>query len=280
MKKVLIIDDASGVRHGTAEILEFEGFEVLEADNGRVGVEMARKHYPDVVICDIMMSELDGFGVLKELRSNPDTSSMPFIFLSAKSTKADIDKGLQAGADAYLTKPFTVEELIEAVNARLRRRAFDTLLELPYEKLPSEGKALLREVNASPLFATLEVDQRSRVLHYVYVEELEAGQTIRRDETARHCTVFSVLSGELEVIETDSAGNERSVAKLYRGNYFGERALFDDAPCGYARTRTKCRLLGITRANFDLLTKDDPAIAVKFMTVIIKGLLKKLDRAG
>ena len=280
MKKVLIIEDASGVRHGTAEILTFEGYEVIEAENGLQGVEIAKKQDPDVVICDIMMPELDGFGVLKELRHNPQTSSTPFIFLTAKSTKEDIEKGLEAGADAYLTKPFTVEELVETVNARLKRKKFEQLLEMPYEKMPGEGRVLMREVAAAPLFAELDVPERQRILKYLYVEDFDAGHVIQYEEKTQECTLFSILSGDLEILRHDKTGQESVIVNLYRGHYFGEGCLFDEQKSGVrVRMRNRCRLLGFTRANFETVIRDEPVIATKIMTVLIKGLFRQLTIA-
>ena len=119
--KVLIIEDEDLVREGIVLILQVNGYDVYTANNGRKGVEQAIQVIPDLIISDIMMPELDGYGVLEELRSKKETSTIPFLFLTAKADKSDIRQGMNLGADDYLTKPFEIDELIEAVNARLHR---------------------------------------------------------------------------------------------------------------------------------------------------------------
>ncbi|MDZ7847911.1 MAG: response regulator [Owenweeksia sp.] len=121
MKNILLIEDNPDVRENTAEILELANFEVHQAKDGKVGVEIARQERPDLIICDIMMPELDGFGVLRILSKNPDTSGIPFIFLTAKTEKSDMRKGMNLGADDYITKPFEEDDLLEAIETRLRK---------------------------------------------------------------------------------------------------------------------------------------------------------------
>ena len=121
MKTILLIEDDADMRDNTAEILELAGYTVVTAENGRRGVEMARNHAPDLVVCDIMMPELDGYGVLHMLGLNPATAEIPFIFLSAKAERGDVRKGMELGADDYLTKPFEENELLNAVETRLKR---------------------------------------------------------------------------------------------------------------------------------------------------------------
>ncbi|MEP7109110.1 MAG: response regulator [Ferruginibacter sp.] len=120
-RKILVIEDNNDIRENTAEILELAGFKTLTAKNGRQGVEVALKERPDVVICDIMMPELDGYGVLRLLRKNPGTETVPFIFLTAKTERSDLRKGMEMGADDYITKPFDDSELLNAVEVRLKK---------------------------------------------------------------------------------------------------------------------------------------------------------------
>lgn len=119
--KVLVIEDEDLVREGIVLILQVNGYDVYTANNGRKGVDEAKKVIPDLIISDVMMPELDGYGVLEELRGTKETSTIPFLFLTAKADKSDIRQGMNLGADDYLTKPFEIDELIEAVNARLQR---------------------------------------------------------------------------------------------------------------------------------------------------------------
>ena len=129
MTKILVIEDQPQMRKNIAFILEMENFQVFAAENGRQGLDLARKNKPDLVICDVMMPELDGYGVLTELRAAPATATLPFIFLTAKGDKRDLRRGMNLGADDYLTKPVLREDLLEAVRTRLtRHRAHEAAL--------------------------------------------------------------------------------------------------------------------------------------------------------
>lgn len=159
MSKILLIEDEPEMRKGIAAVLELEGFDVVQAENGKRGVEAARKHAPDLVLCDVMMPELDGYGVLALLRMRDDTAGLPFIFLTAKGEKQDLRLGMNSGADDYLTKPVSIDDLLKAIQSRLARRVqhertttatwkltpdFDT--SVPLESLgltPKEAEALL-----------------------------------------------------------------------------------------------------------------------------------------
>lgn len=121
-KIVLIIEDNQDIRESTAEILELADYRVYTAENGKTGVELAQAHLPDIILCDIMMPELDGYGVLYLLNKNRQTANIPFIFLTAKAEKADLRKGMEMGADDYLTKPFDDMELLNAIETRLQKR--------------------------------------------------------------------------------------------------------------------------------------------------------------
>src|SRR5437870_2171162 len=115
MIRILLIEDNREVRENTAEILELAGYEVATAPDGKKGVEQVNKQKPDLIICDIMMPVLDGLGVLHLLNKNPETSNIPFIFLTAKAERSDMRKGMDMGADDYITKPFDKIELLNAV---------------------------------------------------------------------------------------------------------------------------------------------------------------------
>jgi CRP-like cAMP-binding protein/ActR/RegA family two-component response regulator len=121
MKTILLIEDDADMRENTAEILDLAGYSVITAENGRRGVEEAKKQSPDLILCDIMMPELDGYGVLHMLGRSPATAEIPFVFLSAKAERGDVRKGMELGADDYLTKPFEESELLNAVETRMKR---------------------------------------------------------------------------------------------------------------------------------------------------------------
>ena len=118
MKKILLIEDDTVLRENTAELLELSNYTVTTAPNGRVGLNIAKRDIPDILVCDIMMPELDGYDVLKALSKNEKTKHIPFIFLSAKTERRDVRKGMDLGADDYITKPFSEAELINAIKSR------------------------------------------------------------------------------------------------------------------------------------------------------------------
>ena len=123
MKKILVIEDEDLLRANTVQILELEDFITIEANNGFLGIKLAQEHLPDLILCDVMMPEVDGYGVLTALRQNPTTANIPFIFTTAKASKADLRQGMNLGADDYLTKPITADELLSAISTRLERQA-------------------------------------------------------------------------------------------------------------------------------------------------------------
>src|SRR5690554_1825161 len=121
-KTILIIEDHDDIRESTAEILDLAGYNVLTASEGKTGVEMALKHLPDLILCDIMMPVLDGYGVLYLLGKHAETSSIPVIFITAKAERADLRKGMEMGADDYITKPFDDMELLRAIESRFKKQ--------------------------------------------------------------------------------------------------------------------------------------------------------------
>jgi DNA-binding NarL/FixJ family response regulator len=144
MKKILIIEDQPQMRRKLAMILEREHFQVADAPNGLIGLDLARSDPPDLVICDIMMPELDGYEVLETLRADKATATIPFIFLTAKGERVDQRAGMSIGADDYLTKPVAKDDLLGSINARLKRR------EQEEERLREK----LEEVTFNPEFNT------------------------------------------------------------------------------------------------------------------------------
>lgn len=127
MKKILVIEDEAAVRENLIDLLDAEDFDAIAAENGRIGIQRAIEEIPDLIVCDVMMPEIDGYGVLSELRKNQATATIPFIFLTAKADKADTRKGMELGADDYLTKPFSREELLCAIATRLEKQAANQL---------------------------------------------------------------------------------------------------------------------------------------------------------
>jgi CheY-like chemotaxis protein len=123
MKTVLVIEDEQQTRNVFVKCLTFEGFRAYGAGNGSEGIQLAQKYHPDLVVCDIMMPDMDGYSVLSTLRRSPLTAAIPLIFLTAKVTMADLRRGMELGADDYLTKPCTIEQFLSAITSRLKRHA-------------------------------------------------------------------------------------------------------------------------------------------------------------
>ncbi|NOR86745.1 MAG: response regulator [Bacteroidales bacterium] len=156
MKKILVIEDTANVRENICEILETEEYEVHSAENGKLGLELAANIQPDLVLCDIMMPVMDGYEVLKEMRKNIATSTVPFIFLTAKNTRTDQRAGMELGADDYIPKPFTIEELLGAVSMRLKRSAeFIENSEKKLNELTKNMGTPITEVISEPLKAVI-----------------------------------------------------------------------------------------------------------------------------
>jgi DNA-binding NarL/FixJ family response regulator len=141
MKKILVIEDEPGTRDNLVMMLEMEGFQPLSAENGRIGVEVARRERPDLILCDVSMPELDGHGVLAALRADVDLASVPFIFLTAKGDRKDQRAGMTLGADDYLSKPASADEVLLAIQTRLKRQE-------------QNAQAALEGVDLSPDFSS------------------------------------------------------------------------------------------------------------------------------
>jgi len=122
MTKLLIIEDAPEIRLDMVEALTYEGFDVVSAENGEIALELIHQNIPDLIISDIMMPKMDGYSVLESLRENIETAGIPIIFVTAKTSREELRRGMELGVDDYLTKPFTTDELLSAVNTRLKRK--------------------------------------------------------------------------------------------------------------------------------------------------------------
>lgn len=207
MYKILVIEDETSVRQNLWELLTCEDFDVIAAENGRIGVELAQQEIPDLVICDVMMPELDGHGVLNILRQEPITATIPLIFLTAKSDKTDLRQGMELGADDYITKPFTRAELLAAVSSRLQKqfiihqqseKRLDELRSSITMCLPHEMKTPLNSILGFSELLMKEVDTLPR--H----EIRDMALFINLSGERLHKLVQNfLLYAELEIIATD-----------------------------------------------------------------------------
>ncbi|HEY9649363.1 MAG TPA: hybrid sensor histidine kinase/response regulator [Coleofasciculaceae cyanobacterium] len=205
-KKILVIEDEPTVRDNILELLIAEDFEVFGAGDGKSGVELAQIHRPDLIICDVMMPELDGFGVLSSLQSSPDTATIPFIFLTAKAENKDLRQGMSLGADDYLTKPFSITELLQAISTRMEKQAVITQQnEQKLERLRTSIALSLPIELRSPLqnilgFSQIIADESDSLDRQ---EIREMSQTIHRSaERLQRLIENFLLYAELELIAT------------------------------------------------------------------------------
>lgn len=210
MKTILLIEDNAPIRENTAELLEMAGYGVQTAENGQLGVAQALAIRPDLVLCDIMMPVLDGYGVLQIFNQNPKLAGVPFIFLTAKTERADLRRGMTLGADDYLTKPFDKAELLSAITGRLTRFRH---LQPDYD-LQVEGGlgAFLDDAHAVGQLEHLTGDRKSHLARRKQDIYLEG------DETTR---VYFVQSGRVKTSKVTDGGKELITGLYGPGEFFG-----------------------------------------------------------
>lgn len=208
MKKILLIEDNPNVLLNTTKMLQAEGHLVISADNGRTGLEMAQQHIPSLIICDIMMPEIDGYGVITALRNNPATTTIPFIFLSAKSNKTDFRQGMDLGSDDYLTKPFTRDELLGAIAAQFKKQ--ETINSYYKQELENLRGNISKSLPHQLLFPAIEVMGLADILvknyHAMQAHEVpDMGKRIRKAGRDMHDMVRKfLLYAELESTENNT----------------------------------------------------------------------------
>jgi len=211
MKKILLIEDDTVVRENTAELLELANYNVITAANGKNGIAEAKKHKPDIIVCDIMMPELDGYGVLRILSKEKMTKQIPFIFLTAKTEHKDIRKGMDMGADDYLTKPFDETELISAIESRLAKVA------ILKENLPIKKDIEIDDSkNKLKTLGHLKNYFRDNAEEYSY----KSGETIYHEGDNSNY-VFLIYKGVVKTYKGDEQGKELITALYKNDDLFG-----------------------------------------------------------
>jgi CRP-like cAMP-binding protein len=212
-KKILIIEDNKDIRESSVEILVLAGYDVLEADNGKIGVELAQQHLPDMILCDIMMPELDGYGVLYLLSKNRETSNIPFIFLTAKAERADMRKGMEMGADDYLTKPFDDMELLNTIESRFHKKE---KIEAFYSK-SFESLQQLTNQNQG-------LDELKKIIADRKVKQVRKKQIIYY-ESDNVTGIYLILSGRVKAVKLSEDGRELVTGMYGPDEYLGIQAM-------------------------------------------------------
>lgn len=267
MKKILIIEDNPEVRENISEILELAGYEVITAENGKTGVELAQRELPNLIVCDIMMPELDGFGVLHILGKKSETAFIPFIFLTAKTEKSDIRKGMTLGADDYLTKPFDDLDLLNAVEARIRKSDFQ---KATYEQ-SSEG--LNRFISDAQKALNLkDLCKDRKVKRYKKKAEI-----FSESETPLY--LFHVTSGSVKEFKSHPDGKEL-ITNIYKENdFFGFEPLLEDSAYNESAIAMEdTELTLIPRSDFLTLVHAHPDISASFISLLCKKVAEKEDQ--
>lgn len=263
MKKIVLIEDNPDVRENTAEILELADFEVLKAANGKEGVEIASNENPDLVICDIMMPELDGYGVLHILSKKESTRNIPFIFMTAKAEKSEIRKGMNLGADDYITKPFDDTELLDAVEARLKK---SDLIRQEYAK-NLEGLDTFMD-DAETIHNLTDLTKERKVRSYKKKKDIFL-------EGDRPQSLFFVKSGKIKTYKTNDDGKELITGLYVKGDFFGYESLLEGEYGESATTMDETELALIPKDDFLKLIYSNRDVSKKFIEILSNKVSSK-----
>ncbi|MBD99605.1 MAG: transcriptional regulator [Verrucomicrobia bacterium] len=261
---LLLIEDDEIIRENTAEILELSNYEVTTASNGKQGIEVAKRIQPDLIVCDIMMPEMDGYQVLNDLSKNPQTSTIPFIFLTAKTEKNEVRKGMALGADDYITKPFDEDELLEAIKGRLKRS--NTIKERIAKDI--NGLSNFAE-NGNGLAGLEELNLSKQVKAY------KKKETIYFEGDYPNVLYF-LKSGKVKTFRLHDDAKEYITGVLTEGEYFGylpilERRSYDE--CAVALKETE--VYKISKKDFLNLIQTNRDVAANFIKLISNNLIER-----
>ncbi len=261
MRKVLLIEDDSVLRENTAELLELSDYEVLTASNGKKGVKAAKTYLPDVIVCDIMMPELDGYGVLEKLSKEESTMHIPFIFLSAKTEKEDIRKGMNLGADDYLTKPFEEKDLRNAIESRLARAAILKELESPEKGYENH----IDDVKTIHEFKNYLDDNGEEI-------EFAQGEEIYREGGNVHM-VYLILKGIVKTHKLDENGKELITGIYNADEFFGFSSLTaNEIYEEYATAMEESILVGVNKEKLSAVLQENHSLTLELMHVLAESL--------
>lgn len=262
MNTILLIEDDAALRENTEELLELSNYNVITAPNGKIGIEKAKAEIPNIIICDIMMPEVDGYGVLKSLSLDDTTNHIPFIFLSAKTEHKEIRKGMNLGADDYLTKPFEEEELLSAVESRLAKASL--LSKMMEGKIPSEkdNEDGVRNLNELKNF----FDDHGKIL------TIEKGEVIFRE--GQYATmIYLILKGVVKTHKMDDSAKEL-ITTLYKADDFlGFTSLMESVPYTESATAVEdVELAGVAITDLKEILGKNKNVSLELMNVLTDTL--------
>ena len=257
MKTILLIEDDVIIRENTAELLEMAGYAVLTAENGQLGVAQALATKPDLVVCDIMMPVLDGYGVLQIFNQHAQLAGVPFIFLTAKTERLDLRRGMALGADDYLTKPFDKAELLSAIAGRLARFQH---LKPEYAPTTQGLGEFLDDARAVGNLAGLSADRK------VHAVRKKQDVYLEGDEPTR---VYFVQAGRVKTVKTTDGGKELITGLYGPGEFFGYLALLDHTPhTDSAVAVDDTELVYIPQDDFTQLLLRNAAVGQQFIRLL------------
>lgn len=261
MKKILVIEDSKEIRENTAEILTMANYKVFTAKNGKEGVALAQKEKPDIIICDILMPVLDGYGVLHLLSKNPDTASIPFIFLTAKIERSAMRKGMEMGADDYLTKPFDDAELLNAIESRFRKS------EVLIKEFQKNYEGLNEFING---IRTL--DQLKRVCEEHEVKTVKKKESVYREGSYPR-GIYFVVNGKIKSNKTNDFGKDLITGIYNEGDFFGYLALFEENKYGDSAIALEdSEVCLIPKTDFEALVYKNADVSRKFIKMLSNNL--------
>lgn len=266
MTKILLVEDNDEIRENTAEILELANYEVSTAANGKEGYEIAMKVTPDLIICDIMMPVLDGYGLLHLISKNESLKSIPFIFLTAKTERGDFRKGMEMGADDYITKPFTDIELLNGIESRLQKIKFQN------EKA-SASKTLNEFYDEIKNEDALEKLTETNVVNYY-----KKKQRVYTEGNHPH-SLFYLNSGKIRTFKINENGKELTVGLYNAGDFFGYNALLENTAFKEtAETLEECEVSIIGREDFEILINNNKKVTQKFIKMLAQNVTEKEEQ--
>jgi len=261
MRKILLIEDDKALRENTAELLELSDFEVLTASNGKIGLKKASNNLPDIIICDIMMPELDGYGVLEALAKKNVTKYIPFIFLSAKTEHKDVRKGMDMGADDYITKPFNEEELISAIESRLAKVSI-------LRDLRDEHDNSINIVDKIQSLNELQTffDNNGKELAY------DSGDIVYRERQNSNY-IYLIRKGVVKCYKLNEQGKEL-ITKLYKeDDFFGYTSFTHNIPYQETATAVKdVELVGISKNTLKEILESNHKVSIELIDLLSKDL--------